>query len=333
MEPTILIVDDSLDSRLLLKKFLNREGYYNVILKETASQALELLKSDSEFSVDLILLDIVMPGMDGIEVCRLLKEHDKLEDIPIIMVTGLGKSTVLEQAFNAGAMDFIKKPIDPIEIKARISFALRLKEEMDKRKLKEKQLMEVNKELQQVNQLLEQLSMFDGLTGIANRRKFDEYYTTELARAKKNQSSLSLIMLDIDHFKYYNDTYGHLEGDDCLRTIAKTLAQTLKRPTDLVARYGGEEFVIVLPDVCYEEALKLGDELRANIESRRIPHETSLISNVVTVSVGVSTLSFTSNEMDVSTHFLIEMADKALYKSKETGRNRVTGMKKVKEIL
>lgn len=201
-----------------------------------------------------------------------------------------------------------------------------LKTEISERKKIGKKLLKLNEELQDINKFLQQLSMFDGLTGISNRRKFDEYCQSEWNRMKRSKSPLSIIMLDIDHFKEYNDTYGHLDGDDALKCVVNVLSDSLKRSTDLIARYGGEEFIVILPETQYEGALFVGEQLRANVENHQIPHKTSLINDVITISVGVVTIdpADQKNQTITLAEFL-EEADKMLYESKKNGRNCVTG--------
>jgi diguanylate cyclase (GGDEF)-like protein len=326
MNPTILVVDDSADSRILMKQFLKREGYRNVLAFETAEEVIKLMGEGREQTdtVDLILLDIIMPGMDGIEFCNRKNDIKKLRDVPVIMVTGMDNSVVLNQAFEAGAVDYIKKPFDSLEIKARINSAIRLKQEIDKRKQKEIELLQVNKDLSELNKVLEQQAVLDGLTGISNRRNFDKVLNSEWKRAVRSSVSLAIIMIDIDCFKPYNDTYGHQSGDDCLKLVAKTLEKSLERSSDLVARYGGEEFVAILPDIEHEAAKEIAEKIRANIEACQIPHETSTVKNVITISLGLATVVPSKNYVHMDAKDLINLADKALYQSKNDGRNRVT---------
>lgn len=316
----ILVVDDCIDSRNLLERLLNKSGYKDIILAESADETFDILKKQGN-EIDLILLDVIMPGMDGIEVCNQIKELEAVKDIPIIMVTGLSNVKVLEQAFIAGASDYVTKPFHSVELNARIASVLRLKDEMDKRIQREAELVIANEKLHQLNEVLEQLSSLDGLTGIPNRRRFNSYIELEWKRAQRQKLNLSLILLDIDKFKLYNDTYGHLEGDECLKKVAKVLQSTVNRATDIVARYGGEEFAVVLPDTDLDGAIHIAETMRRNIENSQIPHASSTVSDVVTISLGVS--SFHGCEGIQSIETLIDMADKALYEAKNSGRNRV----------
>lgn len=262
-----------------------------------------------------------MPEVDGIEACRNVKKREWLADVPVIMVTATTEKDDLQQAFSAGAMDFIKKPLDRVELLARVRSALKLKHETTRRKARETELLELTRQLQAANERLQNLSFLDGLTGIANRRHFDQEFLQESRRAKREKTPLSLIMLDIDYFKAFNDTYGHLKGDDCLKTVAATLKKTLRRPGDFPARYGGEEFAVVLPNTDDVGAAIIAEELRASTERAGIEHINSLCADYVTVSLGVVTRF---SEQAETPDDLILAADRALYRSKHEGRNRVS---------
>jgi len=299
-------------------------GYLEVITVKSARELYELIDGYSDrgiVEIDLILMDIIMPEIDGIEACRNVKKREWLVDVPVIMVTATTERDHIQLAFSAGAMDFIKKPLDRVELLARVRSALSLKHETARRKARETELMEVTRQLQAANERLQNLSLLDGLTGIANRRHFDQGLLQESRRAKREKIPLSLIMLDIDYFKAFNDTYGHLIGDDCLKTVASTLKKTLKRPGDFLARYGGEEFAVVLPNTDDVGAINIAEELRVDIERAGIAHINSLCADYVTVSLGVVTRF---SEQDETPDDLILVADQALYRSKHEGRNRVS---------
>lgn len=320
----IVIVDDTIFSLEVIKAFLIKAGYLDVITVKSARELYQLVDGYSDrgiVEIDLILMDIIMPDVDGIEACRNVKKREWLADVPVIMVTATTEKDNLQLAFSAGAMDFIKKPLDRVELLARVRSALRLKHETARRKARETELLEVTRQLQAANERLQNLSLLDGLTGIANRRHFDQELLKESRRAKREKTPLSLIMLDIDYFKAFNDTYGHLKGDDCLKTVASTLKKTLKRPGDLPARYGGEEFAVVLPNTDDVGAAIIAEELRASIERAGIAHINSLCADYVTVSLGVVTRF---SEQDETPDDLILAADRALYRSKHEGRNRVS---------
>jgi len=318
----IVIVDDTKFSLEVIKSFLTTAGYSDVIAIRSARELYQLVDGYTDRGIvelDLILMDIVMPEVDGIEACQNIKKREWIADVPVIMVTATTEKDDLQRAFSAGAMDFIKKPLERVELLARVRSALRLKHETARRKAREIELLEVSRQLQAANELLQSLSFLDGLTGIANRRHFDQELLQESRRAQRENTSLSLIMIDIDYFKAFNDTYGHLKGDDCLKIVASRLQKTLKRPGDFAARYGGEEFVVVLPNTDEVGAAIVAEELRANIEGSGIAHHNSLCADDVTVSLGVVTRL---PEQDVSPEELILAADRALYRSKHEGRNR-----------
>ena len=321
---SILIIDDSIDSLLLIKKMLINAGYRDILTAQSAYEAYKLLDANdpAEYTrrVDLILLDIIMPEIDGIELCRYIKTVDSLRDVPIIMVTVKSDTLNLQLAFSVGAMDYITKPLEKVELLARVRSALKLKYETDRRKARESELLEIKNQLEEANHILQRLSFMDGLTNIANRRRFDEVLSVEWSRAARDGMPLSLIIADIDFFKNYNDTYGHQAGDNCLRQVANVLDNTLKRPGDFVARYGGEEFAAVLPNTDAEGAAAVAEELRIKTESLMIPHASSKINPYVTISLGVACMV---PKWDSDAHVLLGEADKVLYRAKNEGRNIV----------
>lgn len=320
----IVIVDDTTFSLEVLKAFLMSAGYLDIIALRSATELYKLVDGCLEqgaVDIDLILMDIVMPEIDGIEACRNIKKREWLVDVPVIMVTATTETEGLPQAFSAGAMDYIKKPLERVELLTRVRSALRLKYETYRRKARETELLEVTRQLKAANERLQNLSLLDGLTGIANRRHFDQVLLQESRRAQREHSPLSLIILDIDYFKAFNDTYGHLKGDDCLKTVASTFRQTLKRSGDFPARYGGEEFAVVLPNTDDVGAAVIAEKLRFGIENAKIEHINSLCADHVTVSLGVVTrFPGQDNTLDD----LISAADRALYRSKHEGRNQVS---------
>jgi len=331
----IVSVDDTIFSLEVIKAFLISAGYLDVITVKSARELYQLVDGYSDrgiVEIDLILMDIIMPEVDGIEACRNIKKREWLADVPVIMVTSTTEKDNLQRAFSAGAMDFIKKPLERVELLARVRSALSLKHETARRKAREIELIEVTHQLQAVNERLQNLSYLDGLTGIANRRHFDQGLFQESRRTRRENTPLSLILLDIDYFKAFNDTYGHLKGDDCLKMVATSLEKTLKRPGDFLARYGGEEFAVVLPNTDDVGAGIIAEELRANIERAGIEHINSLCADYVTVSLGVVTRF---SDQDETPDALILAADRALYRSKNEGRNRVSveRLREINEIL
>lgn len=320
---TILIVDDDQHLGRLVGMRLDAEGYRTLTVR-TAKQAFELLglgdSQNSQDNVDLVMLDIFLPDMSGIEACRCIKNAPHTADIPVIMITGSTEEEHLRQAFEAGATDYIEKPFKGVELLARIHAALRLKAEIDHRKRQAEELGQLAEQLRRANEQLRQLSFQDSLTGLYNRRYFDDFLEREFKRALRNQTSLALIMIDIDFFKSYNDRFGHQKGDECLRCIAATFALVIHRSHDLVARYGGEEFAVVLPETDIQGATAVAENLRRRVEQLRLPHPDSPYG-IVTISEGVAA---TIPKSDDQAEKLLEAADSALYHAKRAGRNRVS---------
>jgi len=320
----ILVVDDSVDSRLLIQRFLEQAGHRQFLMAETAAEALRLLGADGSpptATVDLILMDLQLPGMNGIEACRRIAGDPRFRDIPVIVVTGSTETDSLADAFQAGAVDYLPKPINPVELAARVRSVLRLKAEMDQRKQREAELIEATYRLAAAKSELQRLSTLDGLTGITNRRRFDELLAGELKRAIREKTPLSVILGDIDHFKCYNDRYGHLAGDECLQRVAIALRDAVSRPGDCVARYGGEEFVAMLAATDAAGARAVAEHMRAAVEGLRIDHASSPTASHTTLSLGVATMIPTEA---TAPETLLAAADEALYDSKNGGRNRVS---------
>lgn len=291
---TVLIVDDMPSNIEILVGVL--ESDYEVIFATRGEEALKIAAAQNP---DLILLDIVMPDMDGYEVCAKLKSNVKTQDIPVIFVTAKDQEEDESKGLNAGVIDYITKPIRPAIVKARVHNHLELKRYRDS---------------------LKTLSMIDGLTGIPNRRQFDEALESEWRRARRNQTSLAILMMDIDFFKAYNDHYGHLAGDDCLRQLARSLAEVMRRPADLVARYGGEEFVVLLPETKIEGAMEMAGRIQAKVKLLNIAHGHSSAADRVTLSIGVAASVPTDKIMPLD---LIKQADDCLYAAKQNGRNTI----------
>ena len=291
---TILAVDDSPMNIKILHDILNQD--YRVIFATSGADALTIA---ADSLPDMILLDIMMPEMDGYEVCRRIKEDPRTHRIPIIFVTAMTDRQDEAKGLEMGAIDYITKPVNQAVVKARVKNHLELKRYQD---------------------FLKDIALLDGLTGIANRRNFDLALEREWKRAQRSVQPLSLLLLDIDFFKPYNDNYGHGPGDDTLRQVATGLQQSITRPADLAARYGGEEFVCLLPETDREGAQNMGEEVRKAIEGLAIPHAYSQVADHITVSVGAACVTPNENS---SAAKLLESADQALYRAKESGRNRV----------
>lgn len=321
---SILIVDDSQEDLFLLQLTLQDAGYEYVITADSAKKALDILeksKSDKSYSnINLIIMDLAMAEMDGIEASRRIKNDEQLRDIPIVILTGACGVECLEAAFDAGAIEYLIKPVAKAELLVRVRSLIKLGRENMLRKFRESELKDLTEKLASENAVCQRLAFLDGLTGIANRRYFDEFLLKEWLRSIRDQTSLSLIMIDIDHFKIFNDTYGHQAGDECLKMLAMALESTLKRPADMIARYGGEEFVVVLPETEINGALAIAETMRLKAHALNIPHESSHGHGRVTISLGVASIT---PELNTSPSLLITVADKALYRAKNEGRNRI----------
>ncbi len=291
----ILIVDDEPLNIEVMSGALEELG--DIMFAINGEEAIQLALSEKP---DIIVLDIMMPGMDGYETCRRLKDNPETENIPVIFATAMTDRADEAKGFDLGAVDYVTKPIVLPIVVARVRNHLQLKRYRD---------------------YLETIAFVDGLTGIPNRRSFDQHIRSEWQRGTRTNGELSLLLIDIDHFKQYNDTYGHQAGDACLTLVAKALSSSVHRPGDLVARYGGEEFVCVLPSTNLDGAELIGNTLREAVNFLKIPHKSSSVCGHVTISVGGAWV-----QLDQSKEIgdLISAADENLYKSKSDGRDRVT---------
>lgn len=290
----VLIIDDLPTNIQVLSEILESE--YEIFFATSGREGIEIARAEHP---DLVLLDIMMPEMDGFEVCRRLKEDPATQLIPIIFVTAMRSAEDEAKGLELGAIDYITKPVTPIIVKMRVRNHMELKRHRD---------------------ILADLSLMDGLTGIANRRRFDEALEKEWRRAARSRSSVAIIMIDIDFFKNFNDHYGHGAGDDCLKKVARALTGAPKRPGDLVARYGGEEFVALLPETSMPAALGIAERMRQAILDLAIPHAYSDAAERVSISLGVAAAT---PGPDDDAENLVKIADKFLYQAKQTGRNKV----------
>jgi len=288
---TVLIVDDDALNITALTHILKDD--YTLYVEKNGSDAVQTTK---ELLPDLILLDVVMPGMDGFEVLEYLKSVPETRDIPVVFVTGLSNAKDEEKGLVLGAADYIHKPFTPAIVKLR-----------------------VKNQLQIVNQMrmINHLSMTDTLTGLFNRRHFNVRLNYEWNRAIREKTLLSLLMIDVDNFKNYNDTYGHLQGDAVLRGIAGIMKEKLLRATDMLARWGGEELSVLLPVTDLAGAKIVAEKLRKGVEEQGFLFESN--PTHVTISIGINCVA--PWEYSSMKHFVGE-ADKALYKAKRAGKNR-----------
>ncbi|MBF0588161.1 MAG: diguanylate cyclase [Magnetococcales bacterium] len=325
----ILIVDDIPEQRQKMREILQLGSFEQILEADSALHLFEMLglgenprDGYEDQSIKLILMSADLGSREeGINTCRVLKESRHLRDMPVMMVMPPGQPEQLPHVFSAGAVDYVMRPVNEMELLARVSTVLRLKEEIDSRRARELELLEVTRKLADANRILTRLTFLDGLTGIANRRYFDEFLKKECRRSARLKKNIALIMIDIDYFKPFNDTYGHQDGDDCLKQVAQVLDETVKRPGDHVARYGGEEFSVILAeDVDQEGALTVAQNLRANIAALGIPHEGSQVADHVTISVGIAMGRPRRGSVPEK---IIVAADRALYEAKRGGRDRV----------
>lgn len=292
----ILIVDDEKFNRQILSELLLPN--YEVFLAKDGEQAIASAKASPP--PDLILLDVIMPGMDGYEVLRRLRADERTCEIPVIFVTGMCEEEDETKGLDMGAVDYVFKPFRSAVVRARVrnhmSYIWQRKQ-------------------------LEQDAFIDGLTGIPNRRRFDQTLDIEWRRANRHGSPLSLAMVDVDYFKQYNDTYGHGAGDEALRKIAKAMLQVINRSSELVARYGGEEFVILLPEIKREEAIQITERLLDAVQKLGLCHEKSSTAPCVTISAGGVSLMPSATTTVAE---LLLLADNQLYLAKQAGRNQVS---------
>lgn len=317
----ILIVDDRPDNLFVLESLLENMNC-NIIKAASGNEALSLML-DHDFA--LVLLDVQMPEMDGFETAELMRSNRRTRYIPIIFVTAISKEQrCIFKGYEVGAVDYLFKPIEPIMLQSKVRVFIDLYTQKklveDQAKLLELKIKELS-ELREINNKLESISVCDGLTGISNRRHFDQYLELSWKNSIRSGKPLSLIMADIDYFKAYNDNYGHLKGDECLIKVAKAMVASINRPMDSVARYGGEEFAVVLPETDIDGAIVIAEEIRKNIEAMKQTHEYSSVAPYITLSLGVT--SIIPSQLDTIGEF-INNADKAMYKAKLSGRNTVS---------
>jgi len=289
----ILIVEDSKLNQEILRRILEKN--YTIILAENGAEALETVKTEHP---DLILLDLILPGIDGFDVLTELKKCDSTHSIPIIIISGRSNPDDEVKGLKLGAVDYITKPFNEIVVQARIDTQVRI--------------------LKQIR-IIEEFGFIDTLTNIPNRRQFDQLLIREWNRAKRENLPISILMIDVDHFKMYNDTNGHQQGDVALQTVAGTIASSLKRKTDIAARWGGEEFSVLLPNTAIDGAMQVAEDIRKNIEAASIPCSADDTYHNVTISIGVAQML--PDETTTIANLILQ-ADKALYKAKDTGRNR-----------
>lgn len=294
-KPVLLVVDDQpINIRAINEVFKDE---CDVLMATNGRSALQIAR---EQRPDLILLDIIMPEMDGYQVCQQLSLDSITADIPVIFVTAETEVNVEARGFEVGAVDFITKPFNPLIVRARVMNHLILKIQMD---------------------IMKDMALIDGLTGLPNRRRFDQALLGDWNLCQREQKNVALLMIDVDYFKRYNDSYGHLVGDECLKSIARALQASVRRTSDSSCRYGGEEFACLLPFTDQEGAVLCAENIINEVKNLNIEHKTSDVSSFVTVSIGIAVRTPT---LDVQVEQLVKEADEALYTSKQTGRNKFT---------
>ena len=314
----VLLVDDDRAVLELLRRGLEPQGY-RFVEAEDGTQALTAIRKHHP---DLILMDVEMPGLGGVEVCRIVKANQGagFAFTPVILMTA-GRSSGKVEGLELGADDYLIKPFDMLELSARVKSMLRLKALQDTLVEKNKELDRINHELEEKRAALEQLSRTDGLTGLVNRRHFEERLAAEWARSERYRAPLSCLLLDIDHFKKVNDTWGHPFGDIVLKEVAKVARRAL-RDVDVIARYGGEEIIALLPETSPDEAWRAAERVRMGVEAMRLTCRTVEPPEQVrcTASIGVATAPAPAVE---SAEQLVQLADECLYEAKQGGRNQV----------
>ena len=292
-EYTILITDDEKMNVDILGSILS--PMYNLLISRNGPRALEIAK---EQVPDLILLDVLMPEMSGFEVITKLKDSEITNKIPVIFITGLSSTEDEEKGFFLGAVDYITKPFNKAIVKARVNTHIKIVDQM---------------------RTIERIGLIDPLTRIPNRRGFENRLNSEWGRAFREQTPIGILIMDVDKFKNYNDTYGHQQGDVALKTFAEISSRSIKRTIDFAARWGGEEFAIILPGTDIKGASEVAERVRVNVETSIIPTEEGAETKI-TVSIGVNSVI---PDADTPTADFINKADRALYKAKELGRNKV----------
>jgi len=313
----VLLVDDQAMVGEAIRRALVSESNIDFHFCSRAEDALRIAEKTQP---TVILQDLVMPGVDGLTLVRQYRTNPLTADIPIIVLSSKEDALIKRDAFATGVNDYMVKLPDSIELIARIRYHSRSYNNQLQRDAAYRALRESQQQLQKSNFELQRLTNTDGLTGIANRRYFDDYLNAEWKRAKRVQQEISLLLIDVDNFKLYNDNYGHVAGDQVLKSVARAMEVSAVRSSDLSARFGGEEFTVILPSTDEEGARAAGEKLREMVEALRIGHAHSTTGEWLTVSVGTATMIPKGEQAQSD---LIRLADKRLYKAKQTGKNRV----------
>jgi two-component system, chemotaxis family, response regulator WspR len=312
----VLLVDDQPIVREAVRQALAGETGIELRYCQHAAQALDTARQTRP---TLILQDLVMPEIDGLTLVQQYRRTPELRDVPIIVLSTKEEPRIKQAAFEAGANDYLIKLPDRVELVARIRYHSRAYVNLLQLNTAYRALRQSQEELLIANRELERLSQSDGLTSLPNRRYLDTYLDGEWRKSLREGAELSMLMIDVDRFKQYNDTYGHVAGDDVLRQVGAALQRCMSRPGDLAARFGGEEFGVVLPGTPAGGARLVAEKIRLEVAAMQVPHSGGAADGIVTVSIGGACTIATPSG---STTALIEAADAALYQAKRGGRNR-----------
>jgi len=319
---SILIVDDSPPVRLLLQSILTRAGHEKIHCLDSGNKALDFLginpANDENPALDCILMDIIMSGLDGIETCRIIKEHPTYRDTPVLVVTIKDEQETLQYAFEAGASDYINKSAVEIELAARVKSAIKLKNEIAMRRTREQELSELSIELEQANQLLSELTITDEVSTVGNRRYFNECLENEWQRSSRESKPLSVIFIDIDQFSQYADYAGQIKADECLKLIGQVLRVSLRRAGDQIARYSGNMFAVFLPQTDPNGARTVAESMRISVAALELKHSPDCSSEFITVSLGTACVIPTGK---MAINNLLLMTEEALNLAKKKGYN------------
>ena len=314
---TVLLIDDQQMIAEAVRRSLSSEEDIEFHYCQDPTKAIKLA---AEINTTVILQDLVMPDIDGLMMVRYFRVNKSTAKIPIIVLSTKEDASIKSEAFKLGANDYLVKLPNKVELIARIRYHSQAFISQLERDEAFRALEDSRSKLAEANRTLQKLSSLDGLTGIANRRSFDETLKKEWNRAMRGEKTIGLIMLDIDFFKLYNDHYGHQGGDECLKKVATGLESAIHREPDFLARYGGEEFSAILPDTDLEGAVIVAEEMRQAIKALRVEHAKSKVSDIVSISLGVSAVV---PQKGTEPEILVAAADQALYKAKEDGRDCV----------
>jgi diguanylate cyclase (GGDEF)-like protein len=319
----ILLVDPDSVSRTRLAELLVEFADGPVVAVSNTREAEQHVRAgraaDSEARVELVLLDLGLWRTGGLQLCEAVREADPTSLIPLVMLVTYDTEHLVDAALTAGATDLLYRPVRPRELAARVHSAIHARREREERAKREHRLTEITRELYNTNRHLERLVCVDPVTGLANRRHLGTILAGEWRRASRTERVLSILMIDLDEFHLYNETYGHPGGDECLRRVSEALAAELRRPSDLLGRYGGEEFVAVLPDTNLDGAAAVAERMRSAVARLDLPHAGSC-HGIVSVSIGVASCT---PDAETDPERLVASADRAMYKAKRGGRNQV----------